>query len=277
MGDFEIDTRVETVDESAGLFRARLSSDWEIWGPNGGYLAAIALRAAGRRARIPRPASFHAHFLRVARFDDVDLSVRVLRQGRRSESFAVSLLQDGRPVLEAMVRTAAEGPGLEHDHSRMPEVPEPETLPTAESLRDPDWPVYPFWHNFDARPVDPQRFREAPRPSPPEFREWYRYRPKATFDDPFVDAGRALLLIDTLSWPAAARPHPESSFTAPNLDVSAWFHREATGSEWLLADHRCDVAESGLMGTHGRVWDRRGRLVATGGAQLLCVPQAPAS
>jgi hypothetical protein len=49
MGDFERDTRVEG---GGGRYRATLSEDWRIWGPNGGYLAAIALRAVGREAAI---------------------------------------------------------------------------------------------------------------------------------------------------------------------------------------------------------------------------------
>jgi acyl-CoA thioesterase-2 len=154
----------------------------------------------------------------------------------------------------------------------MPAVPDPESLESADSLRDPDRPIYPFWQNLESRPLHPERFREPPRARDPELLDWYRFRPRATFDDPFVDAGRALVLIDTLSWPAAARPHLDAPFTAPNLDVSAWFHRSAPDCEWLLADHRCDLAESGLMGTHGRVWSRDGRLLASGGAQLLCIP-----
>ena len=98
MGDFEADTRVE--GEPGGRYRAVLSRDWEIWGPNGGYVATIALRAAGREARIQRPASFAAHFLGVARFEPVDVEVRALHQGRRSESFHVSVRQAGRPILE---------------------------------------------------------------------------------------------------------------------------------------------------------------------------------
>ena len=61
MGDLEVDTRLEERGE--GRFRATLSTDWEIWGPNGGYVAAIALRAAGRVAKVPRPAAFTGHFL----------------------------------------------------------------------------------------------------------------------------------------------------------------------------------------------------------------------
>jgi len=83
-----------------------------------------------------------------------------------------------------------------------------------------------------------------------------------------------LLLIDTLSWPAACQPHPDAAFTAPNLDVCAWFHRLAPDAEWLLIDCDADVAEAGLMGTRARVWGADRRLLASGGAQLLCVPSA---
>ena len=65
MGDFAKDTEPQGAQ---GRYSAELSRDWEIWGPNGGYLAAIALRAAGCEAAIARPASFAAHYLRVPAF-----------------------------------------------------------------------------------------------------------------------------------------------------------------------------------------------------------------
>ena len=276
MGDFEIDTRLEGVDPDGGRFQAHLSRDWEIWGPNGGYVAAIALRAAGRMSRIPRPASFSGHFLRVATFAPADVVVVPLHRGRRSESLRVSITQDDKPVLEALVRTASEGPGLEHVHELPPVVPPPEALPDPALLRAADGPRYPFWSNLDARVVQPERFRDTGATRDPVWREWYRFTPRATFDDPFVDAGRMLVLIDTLSWPAASQPHPlDSGFQAPNLDVTAWFHALDPRSDWLLADHASPVARGGLMGTSGRVWSREGSLLATGGAQLFCVPTQP--
>ena len=42
MGDLEVDTAVRPCGD--GHFEATLSSDWEIWGPMGGYVAACALR-----------------------------------------------------------------------------------------------------------------------------------------------------------------------------------------------------------------------------------------
>lgn len=279
MGDFERDTR---VDGSAGRYGATLSEDWRIWGPNGGYLAAIALRAAGREAAIPRPASFQGHFLAVGRFAAVQLEVEAIRRGRRSESFRVRMLQDGKPLLEGLVRTAAAGPGLEHDAATMPDVAPAASLRNVEELRRDfgldDLPRHRFWDNLEGRPLEPERYGEPARPRPPLWRHWYRFRPRATFEDPWTDAARSLLLIDTLTWPAAVQPHePDPGYTAPNLDVTAWFHRSAPAEEWLLADHACPIADAGLMGTTARVWAANGMLLATGGAQLFCVPTTPAT
>jgi hypothetical protein len=85
MGDFEIDTR---LDGEKGHYGARLSKDWEIWGANGGDVAAIALRASGCEARIKRPVSFAGHFLAVARFGPIDVAGLDSRRGRRSAGCA---------------------------------------------------------------------------------------------------------------------------------------------------------------------------------------------
>jgi len=105
-------------------------------------------------------------------------------------------------------------------------------------------------------------------------REWTRFRPTARFDDPFVDAARTLILLDTYGFPAAYRKYRSWEYLAPNLDTSAWFHHRSPDSEWLLIDHECGVAEHGLMGVSGKVWDIGGRLLATGSAQLGCVPNS---
>ncbi len=273
MGDFEVDTRVEG---SNGRYRANISQDWEVWGPNGGYVAAIALRAAGQEAKIARPATFACHFLGRARFEAVDLEVARVQEGRRTESLHVVMRQGERPILQGMLRTALEGPGLEHDVAVMPEVAEPEMLKSWEELRpDDEAGPYPFWQNVESRVVWPERVAQQERAYEPVWREWYRYRPRATFDEVWVDAARLLLLMDTLAWPAASRPHPNAEYQAPNLDVTAWFHRFEPKSDWLLADYDSPVAEGGLMGATGRVWSRDGHLLASGGAQLLCVPVPP--
>jgi acyl-CoA thioesterase II len=265
--DLERATRVETEGDR---YVAQLSKDWEIWGPNGGYLATIALRAAGMVAQIQRPASFYCHFLSSPAFDAVGLEVSVLKRGRRAESFAVEMTQDGKPILHALVKTAADAPGYSHQHPEAPEVPPPEDLKTYEELLPTrPRPPFSFWNNVERRPVD-QSTRDEP--TAPVLREWARYLPRACFEDPFLDAARALILLDTYGFPAAYRRHRSWRYLAPNLDTSAWFHHFSPACEWLLVDSECTVADRGLMGVSGRVWDTGGSLLATGSAQLCCVP-----
>ena len=271
MGSLDLDTRLEGGD---GHFVATLSPDWKIWGPNGGYLASIALRAAGMASRFRRPASFACHFLSVGAFEPANVSVTPLRSARTAESLRATIEQGGRSLLESQVWTTADGAGLEHDFAPMPDVAPPAHLDSFENLiGDDDGPHFPFWENLEGRPTDWVPRAEW-RPGPPRLCCWYRFRPESRFDDPYLDAARALILVDTLSWPAACRAHPEDNgWMAPSLDLHVRFHRPAHDSEWLLVEARADVATAGLIGFHNRVWSEDGRLVASGGGQLLCRPR----
>jgi acyl-CoA thioesterase len=265
------------LDGDGGRYSARLSRAWEIWGPNGGYLAAIALRAAGSQAELEQPASFNCHFLRSPDFGRVELDVTFLKRSRRSEALAVRMTQQGKLVLEALVRTAAEAPGYEHQKTQAPDVLPPAALKTTDELwAEHERPPFPFWNNIERRPIDQSRRligqSTTTEPGAPVVREWARFRPKACFDDPFVDAARSLVLLDTYGWPAAYRMHPDGPYIAPNLDTSAWFHRFSPRSAWLLIDHECLVGHRGLLGVSGRVWNTDGQLLATGSAQLCCLP-----
>ena len=265
--DLEQATRVAGED---GRYEAELSDAWEIWGPNGGYLAAIALRAAGRVAQIPRPSSFFCHFLSSPAFAPVELEVTVLKAGRRAESLQVAMRQEGRAVMQALVRTAAAGPGHEDRHLRAPPVAAPSELRSYAQLTSAQQrPPFRFWDNVERRPIDQLAVRE---PAEPVLREWARYRPTACFEDPFVDASRALILLDTYGVPAAWRRFRSMEYLAPNLDTSAWFHSFSPASEWLLIDHACTVAGEGLLAVDGKVWDTEGRRLASGAAHLCCIP-----
>ncbi len=267
MGNLGVDTAVEGGD---GRWTAAFSSDWEIWGPNGGYLAAIALRAAGEVAQIARPSSFSCHFLSSPAFAAVELEVTVLKAGRRAESLQVAMTQDGRPVLHALVKTLAEAPGHAHAHAQAPDVAPPQELRSYEQLLSAEQrPPFAFWENIERRPIDQVR---PPDGAEPVLREWARYRPTPCFSDPFVDAARALILLDTYGFPAAYRRFRSMEYLAPNLDTSAWFHQFSPDREWLLVDHACTIAAAGLMAVDGKVWDEDGRLLASGAAHLCCIP-----
>jgi acyl-CoA thioesterase II len=276
MGDLATDTALEGSD---GRYQARLSRDWEIWGPNGGYLAVIALRAAGARTSLRRPASFTCHFLGVANFDVVDLDVRVVRESRRAASIAVSMTQAGKPILEALAWIVGDVVGLEHDAAPIPPVAPPYSLPNVEQLmadQEPG-PYHAFWSNFEERPLQwlPREQWQRREPGDPGFRSWFRYIPCDTFDDPFVDAGRSLLLVDTLGWPAAVRAYTSDlPFFAPSIDVAARFHASVPDSPWLLVECRSPIARDGLVASTASVWSADGQLLASGGQQMLCRPAA---
>lgn len=257
-------TRLEGDD---GRYSMRLDEAWEIWGPSGGYLAAIALRAAGRLAQIPRPASFYCHFLSSPAFDDVELTVELLKRGRRSESLAVRMTQRGKPVLHALIRTAADAPGYRHQELRAPEVTLPDASRLVGRLKD-GKPIFKFWSNVSCRRPD----WDAAGEGSAVVREWVRFEPTPCFDDLFLDAARPLILLDTFGWPAAYQKYKGADYIAPNLDTNVCFHQFASQGEWLLVDHECPIAAEGLLGVNGRVWAEDGRLLASGSAQLCCIP-----
>jgi acyl-CoA thioesterase-2 len=272
-GDLERDTGVQGGN---GEYTAVVSPHWAIWGPNGGYMATIALRAGMAEAKIQNPASIYVQFLRAAAFAPVEVRVSVVQAGRRAESIRVSMSQAGKPVLEGLLRTALPGEGLVHQAVTAPPVAGPDGLPSLdEMIARRGSPVFPFWKNIEARVLLTQRFETDFEPMPPHWLEWYRFRPQAVFDDPVLDAARSLILVDTLGWPATWIAHPRPQFHAPNLDVVCFFHQSARHSEWLLCEQVSQVGAGGLLGPSARIYDGEGRLVASGGGQLLCLPGAP--
>jgi len=270
MGDLASDTAVRRCDD--GRFEAILSPDWEIWGPMGGYVAACALRAAGAASPDHRPAAFSCHYLNVARFGPVDLRVETRKKGRTAASHRVEMTQGDRPILDAMVWTAADVEGLEHDETTAPDVPGPEGLPSIDDLlpEGADSP-FPFWANLEARPIDFEVDWPPDGPRPARWREWLRFTPTATFDDQWVDAARSVILIDLPSWPSAHRPHAwkQPPFMAPTLDLNVAFHRPTFGADWLLCDGAAPLSTAGLFGWTARVWSTGGQLHASGGGQCL--------
>jgi acyl-CoA thioesterase len=180
--------------------------------------------------------------------------------------------QEGKPILYALVKTADDAPGYEDQHLEAPHIPSPADLKTYHRLGNLQHPAFSFWNNIERRPIEDASDEPAEESSAPALREWARFRPGAGFDDPFLDAARPLILLDTYGFPAAYRKHRSWEYLAPNLDTSVWFHYFNPCCEWLLIDHECIVADRGLIGVSGRVWDTDGRLLATGSAQLCCIP-----
>lgn len=277
MSELGSDTAVEFVED--GRYRTRLSQDWEIWGPNGGYISAIAMRAGAAHAALPRPASFSCQYLAVGNFDDdVHAFVETTRRTKRAESVAIRLEQGDRTLLTAQAWFIDDNhEGLEHDFSQMPDVPRWSDCPTVEDHLDrmgvPEEERvqrFRFWHNFDERPTlwfDNWEDRPAGQP---QFDNWVRFRHEPDTKNVAVDAGRMLILADTVSWPAATRAYAGPlAWMAPSLDLNVQFHRFEPEAEWLLMHGRADVSTEGLFAFRGEVWSENNTLLASSSGQCF--------
>lgn len=270
MGDLARDTEVSGRD---GTYQAELSPSWNFWSPNGGYVSAVALRAAARETELPRPAAYYCHYLDAAEAGPAEINVTTLRRSKRTHSLRVEMTQRGVVVLEALVWTVGRGGGFDYDSARMPEVPAPDAVASYEELHPDETAPFPFWENLEGRPVTWQgRWQDHPVMHP-LWRSWYRFRPTPVFDDPYVDAARALILIDTMFYPAAALAHEGAfPFVAPSMDLAVRFHHDAASAEWLLSSTESPVGVDGLIGGYAAVWTPDARLVATGGQQMIYRP-----
>jgi len=183
------------------------------------------------------------------------------------------MTQHDRPVLDAMVWSVGEVAGLEHEDASPPSVPgQDRLLGIEERLRvREERPPFAYWTNFDQRPIEWSDSWPPDGPLPPTWKTWVRPRPRAAFDDPWVDGARSLIVLDVGSWPAGSRPHAylEPPFVAPSLDLYASFQHPGSASEWILLDTHSPVSEGGLLSWTGRVWSEDRRLIASGGGQAV--------
>lgn len=271
MGALQNDTLIRKDGER---LTASLHKDWNFWGPNGGYVSAVALRAASAVAPDDhRPATLTVQYVSVAEFDEVEARVEPVKKGRNAWLLNVALVQKDRTFLQAQVWTTNKADGPDAVEASMPAIAPHETLKTVAEHLGPDAPaVHGFWNNIDTKPQVWIPWEER-QPEPPALREWYRFKGYEP-GDAFLDACRATILIDTMLWPIHARSlGGRPNYIAPSLDLTVWFHEGAGAEDWLLLDAETDVARGGLIHGRGRVWTPDGRLVATGGSNMLHVPQ----
>jgi acyl-CoA thioesterase len=273
MGAFVDATAVERRGKRCA---ARLDPDWFIWGPFGGYLAALTLRALALHRSHRRPATFSCEYLNVGVAGPVDIGVTRVKAGRRAECLSARLTQAGKPLVDARAWFVAEDlVGLTHDHAAMPVVPPPRALIPFTHWHDHDEEAEsPIWRHVERRPTH-ERLGDARKA---EWSAWLRLVDWDVGDDPVLEAARALMWLDMAPWNTALMRHDfPLAYVAPTLDLAAQFQAhlygaEATG-EFQLVHVASPVAAAGLLGTNCKLWSETGKLLATGTAQLMCLPK----
>jgi acyl-CoA thioesterase II len=268
IGNLARDTAVEGAE---GRYTGHLTEQWSVWMPHGGFSIAVALRAVESESRFTMPMSLACHFLGVPEFGPIDILVSSLRKSRTAESLRVSISQSENPVLELMAWTGDPKPGFEHRDGAMPEVPAPDELKSTDQIEG-ALAEQPFWANLEQRSVDGVHWQQ-PESGPPRQRDWLRFRDFDEYESPFLNAARAVILLDSYAWPAAAHAHVrQPEFIAPTLALSAEFHAGRFG-EWLLSDAYAPVASEGRISFYNRLWTLQGSLVASASGTLLCRPR----
>lgn len=262
---------------NGGNYVGVIDPEWFIWGPFGGYLAAMNLRAMAKHSPHPRPATFSCQFLNVGSAGPVHIELSRRKSTRRASCMHSRMMQDGIPLLEAQAWfVAGDLGGLQHAYTNMPHVAGAADLGTFIEPGT-DGPPSPIWRHIERRPTG----RYAPLHQSrlqARWSCWYRLCQDIPNPDLALQAARAVLLFDLAPWPAALAVHQgrTMSHIAPTLDLTIQFQSELQSpADWLLIESTSPSAGGGLYGAHGALWSERGKLVAIAAAQGFCVAVPP--
>jgi acyl-CoA thioesterase len=250
---FDADTALTPVADDR--WRADVPEHWFVGrGPNGGFLAAVAARAAEAAAQRPLR-SLSLHFLAVPGAAPLDIVATVERAGRVTTVVSVRIEQDGRPqVLGLATLSALPESGIEWDATEMPAA-----KPLVESPPVPldEAGIPAFMRNYD--------MRWALGSLPGEGRAvetggWLR-----TADPRRLDAPLAAAMAD--AWAPAAFAATGRFVAAPTLDLAVHVRRPLPPAELEPEDHvlvrfstRLSVA--GVWEEDGEIWTPGGELIA---------------
>jgi acyl-CoA thioesterase-2 len=237
----------------------------------GGQVAGQALVAAGRTVPSDRPVhSLHAYFLRPG-----DPSIPIVyevdrtRDGRSFTTRRVVAIQRGKPIFSLSASFQLVQDGVDHAES-MPEVPDPETLPTYAD-RVGDFQDQLGMAVTRPRPIDVRYVTDPPwvrrETGQHEARSQVWMRADGTLpDDDLLHVCMAAFASDLTLLDSVLARHGVYwglDVTGASLDHAMWFHRRFRADEWLLYDCSSPSASGARGLATGRFFARDGRLVAT--------------
>lgn len=262
---------MERID--ANIYRGPITNEpWQR--VFGGQVIGQALRAACRTCDDVRmPHSLHAYFMRPGNpKEPIVYEVFRDRDGKSFSSRRVVAMQDGQPILNMSCSFQTEENGISHQ-AKMPDVPPPDGLLSeielARSIID-SFPEDRRAHRLRPRPIE---FRPiaghdhfgAKKREPVQY-FWF----KAVGELPTSqELHRALLAYasDMMLLSTALLPHG-INWDMPNvqvasLDHAVWFHDDIDMSDWLLYALDSPWAGNARGLSHGKVFTRTGKLVAS--------------
>ena len=253
MGDFERDTAV--TRDGAGSYTCDIRPDWwVVAGPNGGYLAAILIRAleehlSGEPARPLR--SLTVHYLCAPRQGPARIAVEIDRAGRSVSFVSVRLEQGERVCALARGVLALDREGFELAPGPPPEIAGPDDIDPLP--RSDDAP--PFGNQFDFRPaVGAPPFSGADEALTGG---WIRLSDRGRE----LDAALLAALCD--SWYPAVFATTHEPLAIPTLDLTVHLRAPVPRpDDWVLGLYRTRAARDGTLDEDATLWSRDGELLA---------------
>jgi Thioesterase-like superfamily len=248
---FDADTALEHVAE--GRRRAYVPAHWLVArGANGGFLAAVAARAAEATAARPLR-SLALHSLAAPGTGPLDVAAVVERAGRTTSVVSLRLEREGRAQALGLA-TLSELPasGLAWDVAEMPAARPPEDVPAMPR----DAPGAPaFMANYDMRWALP-----GGGPGEPVTGGWLRTAASRALDAPLVAAM-------TDAWAPAAFAAAGRFLAAPTLDLTIHIRRplppaDVAPEQHVLGRFSTRLAVGGVWEEDGELWAPDGRLLA---------------
>jgi acyl-CoA thioesterase len=252
---FDVDTRVTPV--GGGAFAAHISRDWWVArGPNGGFVAALLVRAL--EGAVADPArqlrSITVHYLRPPSEGPVRIETTIERVGRSLTTGSARLVQGGRCAALALAAFSKPRSGAELHHAVMPEVAPPEACAPRGGSSVPIHARYDQRSAIGPRPFEGRRAREA------QTGGWIRL---AEGTRP-LDA--ALLVAYADGWPPsvfASAELPAVPGGVPTVDLTVHLRAPLPRlDDFVLVSFRTREVSEGFLEEDGEIWSRDGRLLA---------------
>jgi acyl-CoA thioesterase len=266
-GATEFDRATAVAPLEDGTWSAAIDEDWFAGrGPNGGYLAAIVLRAmmAELADATREPRSLTCHYLRPPAAGPVRLDVTVERSGRATSTLTARLAQDGRECVLGVAAFGVEVPAPAAYATAPPAVPAPEAIAPVDSTAS----GLSITGRFEARPaLGAGMFAGADEAVTGG---WLRFADARETD------AVALAMFADAWWPAPWVRLSEPAW-APTIDLTVHFRGPRAAAalapgEPVLAVFRSTTAADGFFEEDGELWTRDGVLLAQSRQLALLSP-----
>lgn len=265
---FDRDTAVTVLAD--GHLEATMSTGWWIErGPNGGYVAAVVLRALGTAVtdgtRTPR--SFTVHYLAPPGEGPVQIEVQTERTGRMLTFVSGRVHQDGRLIATAQAAFAPPLPGVEFCDLLPPDVlPADAIEPT---VMPPGAPAISLRERYEQRwAVGSPPFSGAPQAVAGG---WIRLHP----DEGERPGDPLLVAALTDAWVPPVFSRVDTPMAVPTIDLTIHFREPIPPvvGAWYLVVFRSQMATDGFVEEDGEVWSADGRLLAHSRQLAVLLPR----